>query len=159
MSKAPIKRTPQSHRLIHNPVPLELPWTWLKSTSRCWSTCSLLLGPAANGSHNPPYIRLYVLLTFEHTVPAAWNKCPKPSSPVGAPPLILYHPDYVSFSCMQSFNKYVLACQAQDAYGNWKQTHPLLLMELMVTPLWSHPTCKFLPLLCTHKHTHARMCV
>lgn len=105
----------------------------------------------------PPstHMRFYVLLTFEHTVPSAWNKCPKPSSPLGAPPLILNHPDYVSFSCMPSFNKYVLACPARDAYGNWKQTQPLLLSW----NLWSlcceaTPASKFLSL-----HACVRVCV
>ena len=119
---------------------LDPPWTWPKFTFCnlvfcCFPTCTLLLEPSFQGLAQPT-MKLYVLLTFVHAVPATWNVCPTPSSPPGEPPWILYNADYVSFSFMPSFNKYVLICQAQDT-GGLKTDSALSPHGIIVTLVWN----------------------
>lgn len=144
-------------RVTHHPNPMALdpPWTWPKSTfrnlvsyyqPRAPSFCAVSTLPRPSSAH-----REIVLLTFAHAVPASWNKCPDPSSPSGEPQWVLYHPDHVWFSCVQSFSKYVLACQAQDAMGIKDRFSPFLLGELPTTPAWNPPTSTPLSLLSSHK--------
>lgn len=89
---------------IHHEPGQNLPFVTLSA--------ALLLSPSFQCLPQPN-MQLYVLLTYAHAVSAAWEKPPTPSFPPDESPLILYNPDYISFSCMRSFDKFILACQAQ----------------------------------------------
>ena len=77
-------------------------------------------------------MHMYVLLPFVNAVPAAGINVLAPLFSLGEPPLIPYNPDSISFSCMQPFDKHVLASRPSiHGEGEWSQP---LLMQLTVTP-------------------------
>ena len=146
--------------LYPNPMAVDLLWTWPKVTfcNRVFCCC-----PTGTFLLCPPWS--FCAPHFYTCCSRCLEYMPTPSSWPGEASWILYNPDYVS--CHHSTNMYWSA--RSETQGDWKQTQPLLLVELpshlCETPCFQVPASAFFPqawvcmCLCIHMFTRDCMCV